>query len=244
MINDIKLTVPDKKTFTINGRWDEKIRTSKLHLDVTDGHDNLTIDALVNITSSLTFELTSKNTKNTEKNFNLRYTINKTDDGEFSPRKLELTHGNDPVKNNLTITCTYLDTRTKFKNYFLYAISYPLIEAKTSFSYIDLPKTYRRELKIKYKQLDVGIEIANEYHKKIHGDYDFKFDLYGFSNKFQLKAKKDVVDYERSKIDHSIRLNDKTIEVGGDIKYVRRRKYLDSNADLNVKISGHPNTIK
>lgn len=248
VIRDLKLTVPDNKIYVINGVFVDSYRNNNFHYDVTDGRDNLTIDGSILFDSQCLFRMTAKNTRDAEKNFNFRYRGSKIHDGKVLKNEIELTHGNDPVKNNLTATFgilrNFYDFPYNVDRYFVYSFSYPLIETKTSVAYVDLPKLYERELKINYKTLDVGVGVVNSYNRKIHGDYDFKMDISGFANIFSLRMKKEVVDYGKYRIEHSVRFDENRVEIAGDVKYIRRHKHLDANADLNIKITGHPNNIR
>lgn len=107
------------------------------------------------------------------------------------------------------------------------------------------PKTLKYDFDAKYQDVKIGSELDLKHCQKAFADYDIEFEVYGFNNKLEIEAKRDVLDDgQKSKIQNSFELNGKKFEVDGTVNHRFQPQNVDVGADLVIKISGQPNIIK
>lgn len=190
-----------------------------------------------------------QNSYNPSINFDLTYEFKKAQNGELQ-NSLQLIHGSDlSSKTNIislsnsilynvkTVTDYLIASKNKFK--------YPLVGVSAKLDFESKPKSVNYEFNAEYKDLKVGSELDFKRGQKAQGDYDLEFEVFGLNNRLEIESKREVIgNGERSKIENSVELNGKKLEVSGTVNHKVQPQNVDVGTDLVIKVSGYANPIK
>lgn len=106
-------------------------------------------------------------------------------------------------------------------------------------------KSLKYDFDAKYQDVKLGSELEFKHCQKAFGDYDIDFEVYGFNNKLEIEAKREVLDDgQKSKIANSLEFNGKKFELDGSVNHRFQSQNIDVGSDLVIKISGQSNPIK
>lgn len=186
------------------------------------------------------------NNHNPTANFNLKYELKKSPTSFDS--NLQLIHGKDlSSKTNKFTLSNYLnsdyqnaqhyDVKTKNK------ISYPLLKIEAKFDAESKPKSLDYDLEIHYGHLKIGSELELKVSQKTEGDYDLEFEAYGYENKLELKAKRDITG-DKSKIENALVVNGQKLELSGTVTHHFKQDDLNVGADLVIKVPKRADPLK
>lgn len=107
------------------------------------------------------------------------------------------------------------------------------------------PKSLKYDFDAKYQDVKLGSELDIKHCQKAIGDYEVDFEAYGFNNKLEIEAKREVLDDgQKSKIENSLEFNGKKFELDGTVNHRFQPQNIDVGSDLVIKISGQSNPIK
>lgn len=251
IFDNVKLTAPNQKVIAISGYVGSE--PAGYFIDLTVGNEN-TKGSLKghyrSIENSRVFNVEFKNSLNPSANFDVKIE-NKGVVGQGKiQNSFQLTHGKDLSSKTNTIRYTNSITyRNKSPEDFTYGtenkFTYPLVDVEAEFDFEITPKTFNYDLEIQYKNVKIGSEVKLKYCQKKFGDYDFDFEAYGFNNRLEIEAKREVLNEgEKSKIENSFELNGKKFELDGTVNHRVHSQNVDVGADLVIKISGQANPIK
>lgn len=106
-------------------------------------------------------------------------------------------------------------------------------------------KKLKYDFDAEYQNVKLGSELDIKHCQKTIGDYEIEFEAYGFNNKLEIDAKREVLnDGKKSKIENSLEFNGKKFELDGTITHSYQPQNLDYGSDLVIKIAGQANPIK
>lgn len=190
-----------------------------------------------------------QNTYNPNINFDVDYELKKAQNGELQ-NNLKIVHGKDLSSKTNVITLSnsilynykspsdfLVSSKNKFK--------YPLFEVSGKFDFESKPKSVKYDLGAEYKDLKIGSELDFVRDQKTPGNYDLDFEISGLNNKLDIESKREVLgNGDRSKIENSVELNGKKLELSGTVNHRVQPQNIDVGSDLVIKVSGYSNPIK
>lgn len=220
--DNVKVTAPNSKFINVQGKLQLLKDQRKLNAEVTN-----------NFNPQANFNVKLESSNPSPKNFNTN---------------LQLIHGADLSSKRNKLTLAYglrydYKSPTSFDVGLSYKFSYPIVNLDTKLEVDAKPQAIKYDFDVQSGDLALGSKLDLKYNQKAEGDYAVAFDLHGLDNKLDLKAVCEV-NGEKSKIDHSLEVNGKKLEVSGTLKHHRKPQDYDLAADLVIKASGLTDPVK
>lgn len=106
-------------------------------------------------------------------------------------------------------------------------------------------KSLKYDFDVKYQNVKFGSELEIKHCQKAFADYEIDFEIYGFNNKLEIEAKREVLeDGFKSKIENSFELNGNKFVLDGTVNHRLQPQNIDVGVDLLIKFPGQNNPIK
>ncbi|KAL3271520.1 hypothetical protein HHI36_021999 [Cryptolaemus montrouzieri] len=235
--DNVKLVIPGQKSIAVSGFIGTEGSAFYSDLTATDGKLSGSVKGRLQAQQNLlAVQAEIKNTVNPNLNFNIKGEFKKLNEAGLASSNLQLTHGADlnSKTNVLTLVNSVSrkgDKEFSTKNKF----SYPLWKVDAKFDLEKTPKSLDYDTYLQYSNAKIGSELKLKTHAKSEGDYQLEFDIYNAKNKVEVKSSRQIIGPDDSKIDHSLSVNGKKLEIAGKVKHHFKPNDINSGADLVIK---------
>lgn len=248
ILENLKIS-DSQRQLTLTGNLGRDSGVYFTDLKVSNGVNNVGLESRLQLASDLIkFSVKVENTFNKNANFNLKGELKKQPPTHYEVA-VQLIHGPDlnSKKAILTLKSSYVNkfkSANDFKLETKNSISYPLLGINGKLELEQTPKSLDYKINAEYGELKFGSELDAEINKKTVGDYDIEFEVWGLDNKLEIKAKRQVLPNDESKISKTIELNGKKFELEGKVKYTVKPNNVDVGTEVTVHVPSQAAPIK
>lgn len=140
--------------------------------------------------------------------FNLNWHLKKADNN--LENKFFFVHGPDPNSQTNRLSLTQKAVYKLNNKELLLSVSneltYPIVNLKLKYEGELTQKSVSSDLELKYKKFNFGTELSAKVGMEKPGDYEVEFEAELMENGFELKAKRKVLDGQKSQFSNSLEL--------------------------------------